>query len=109
MEARFRKLMQVTWVALASALVVPGFTQDLIIEEITVAATKQEASLQDVPVALSVMTGDKINEQGAFSLEDIVQFIPNVDITETSGAEKMFIQGIGTFGNSGFEQSVGTF
>ncbi|MYH16449.1 MAG: TonB-dependent receptor [Gammaproteobacteria bacterium] len=109
MEDRFRKLLQATCAALVSVLVVPSFAEDLIIEEITVTATKQEASLQDVPVALAVMTGDKINEQGAFSLEDIVQFIPNVDITETSGSEKMFIRGIGTYGNSGFEQSVGTF
>ncbi|MYF50718.1 MAG: TonB-dependent receptor plug domain-containing protein, partial [Gammaproteobacteria bacterium] len=93
MEAGFRKLLQATCAALVSVLVVPSFAEDLIIEEITVTATKQEASLQDVPVALSVMTGDKINEQGAFSLEDIVQFIPNVDITETSGSEKMFIRG----------------
>ena len=109
MESTLRKLLQANCAALISALVAPSFADELIIEEIMVTATKQEASLQDVPVALSVMTGDKVNEQGAFSLEDIVQFIPNVDITETSGGEKMFIRGIGTFGNSGFEQSVGTF
>ena len=57
MEARFRKLLQATCAALVSVLVVQSFAEDLIIEEITVTATKQEASLQDVPVALSVMTG----------------------------------------------------
>ena len=79
------------------------------LEEIVVTATKREASLQDVPVSVSVMTGDRISEQGAFSLEDITQFIPLVNITETSGNEKLFIRGIGTYGNAGFEQSVGTF
>lgn len=79
------------------------------LEEVVVTATKQEASLQDVPVSVAVMTGDKMAEQGAFSLEDIVQFLPNVTITETSGNEKLFIRGIGTYGNAGFEQSVGTF
>ncbi len=93
----------------AFALAPAAHSQELAIEEIIVTATKREESLQDVPVAVSVMTGDKVNEQGAFSLEDIVQFLPNVDITETSGSEKLFIRGIGTYGNSGFEQSVGTF
>ena len=109
MDVGFPNLLRVTSAALALVLTAPAFAEELVIEEILVTATKQQESLQDVPLAVSVMTGDKINEQGAFSLEDIVQFIPNVDITETSGSEKIFIRGIGTFGNSGFEQSVGTF
>ena len=79
------------------------------LEEIVVTATKREEGLQDIPVSVGVMSGEKMIEQGAFSLEDIALFIPNVDITETSGNEKIFIRGIGTYGNAGFEQSVGTF
>ena len=79
------------------------------LEEITVTATKREASLQDVAVSVAVMTGDKIIEQGAFSMEEITNFMPTVNITETSGSDKIFIRGIGTDGNDGFEQSVGMF
>ncbi len=109
MGSHLQSRLRATITIVVLILIAPSYAEELVIEEILVTATKQEASLQDVPVAVSVMTGNKIEEQGAFSLEDIVQFIPNVDITETSGSEKLFIRGIGTYGNSGFEQSVGTF
>lgn len=82
---------------------------DLKIEVIDVTATKKSASYQEVPIALAVMGADKIVEQGIDNLEGVTQFIPNVNISETSGYEALYIRGIGSIGNVGFEQSVGTF
>lgn len=99
-------------VTILAALVVQATAvnaQTAQIEEILVTATKKEESLSDIPVAVAVVGGDKINEQGAFSVEEILEFVVNVFATETSGNEKVYIRGIGTYGNSGFEQSVGTF
>ncbi|NIB42296.1 TonB-dependent receptor [Pseudomaricurvus alkylphenolicus] len=79
------------------------------IEEVIVTATKRAEGLQDVPIALSVMGGEKITEQGVGSLEDISAFMPNVNISENSGSDAIFIRGIGSPSNAGFEQSVGTF
>ena len=45
METILRKLLQASCAALISALVAPSFASELVIEEITVTATKQEASL----------------------------------------------------------------
>lgn len=79
------------------------------LEEVVVTATKREAGLQDVPIALSVMAGEKMSEQGIESLEDLAIFMPNVHIAEAGGGDQLFIRGIGSGVNYGFEQSVGTF
>ncbi len=79
------------------------------LEEILVTATKREVGMQDVPIALSVMGGDKIREQGITSLAELAVFIPNVHIAEAGSANTLFIRGVGSGLNWGFEQSVGTF
>ena len=79
------------------------------LEEVIVTATKREAGLQNVPIALSVMGGEKIDEQNIGSLEDLAIFMPNVTIVEGGAGDQLFIRGVGSGINYGFEQSVGTF
>ncbi|MEH6581892.1 MAG: TonB-dependent receptor [Halioglobus sp.] len=101
--SRFTLSAMALAVASTSALAQP------MLEEVVVTATKREVGLQDVPIALSVMSGEKISEQGIESLEDLAIFMPNVHIAEASGGDQLFIRGIGSGVNYGFEQSVGTF
>ncbi|MCX2980694.1 TonB-dependent receptor [Halieaceae bacterium IMCC14734] len=79
------------------------------LEEVIVTATKREASMQDVPIAISMMNGEKIMEQGIQSLEELAIFMPNVHIAEGGAGDQLFIRGVGSGINYGFEQSVGTF
>jgi iron complex outermembrane receptor protein len=95
--------------ALALAVAATTATAQPMLEEVLVTATKREAGLQDVPIALTVMGGEKISEQGIESLEDLAIFMPNVHIAEGGGGDQLFIRGIGSGINYGFEQSVGTF
>ena len=88
-------------------IAMPGQAQML--EEVIVTATKRAVGMQDVPIALSVMNGEKIAEAGIGSLEDLAVFMPNVHIAEGSSSDSIFIRGIGSGINFGFEQSVGTF
>ncbi len=97
-----------TALALAVAQVSQTMAQPML-EEVLVTATKREVGLQDVPIALSVMGGEKITEQGIDSLEDLAIFMPNVHIAEAAAGDQLFIRGIGSGVNYGFEQSVGTF
>lgn len=76
---------------------------------VTVTATKREESLQDVPIAVSVIGGDELAENAVSTLEDASSMIPNVTVAEGSVADSIFIRGIGSGVNIGFEQSVGTF
>jgi outer membrane receptor protein involved in Fe transport len=51
--------------------------QGAFIEEIIVTAQKREQSLQDVPISVSVVTGDKIVEAGINNLDDLALYVPN--------------------------------
>ena len=79
------------------------------LEEVIVTASKRVQGMQDVPIALSVMSGEKITDQGIGSLEDMAVFLPNVHIAEGGAGDQLFIRGVGSGINYSFEQSVGTF
>ena len=85
------------------------WSDDLVLDEILVTATKRPVGLQDVPVALSVVTGDKIEAMGMAELEDLALYVPNVHIGKGAVTSLLFIRGVGSGMNPGFEQSVGTF
>ena len=103
------KTPKFTLSAMALAVAATTANAQPMLEEVLVTATKREVGLQDVPIALTVMSGDKISEQGIDSLEDLAVFMPNVHIAEAGGGDQLFIRGIGSGVNYGFEQSVGTF
>ena len=83
--------------------------QSFTLEEIIVTATKRVVGLQEVPIAISVMSGAEISEKGLTKMEDLAMYMPNVHVAEASAGTQMFIRGIGSGVNYGFEQSVGTF
>jgi iron complex outermembrane receptor protein len=66
------------------------------LEEITVTATKRETALEDTPLAISVVTGDQMNEQGQNDIFDILKDVPGLTFgTEFSGvAPHLNIRGI---------------
>ena len=86
----------------------PGL-DSFVLDEIIVTATKRPVGLQDVPIALSVVTGDKIEAMGMAELEDLALYVPNVHLGEAAITPLLFIRGVGSGMNPGFEQSVGTF
>lgn len=80
-----------------------------VLEEMVVTARKVEESLQEVPISVTVMSGDKIVESGITKIEDLVVHIPNVAMSETGIGTNLYIRGIGSGINQGFEQSVGMY
>ncbi|MCO4811416.1 MAG: TonB-dependent receptor [Gammaproteobacteria bacterium] len=81
-------------------------SNDLVIEEILVTAQKREQSLQDVPISVSVITGQKLVEAGIENLDDLALYVPNFSKSETGIGPVLQIRGIATGNNPGFEQSV---
>ncbi len=79
------------------------------LEEIIVTAQKREQSLQEVPISVNVVTGDVIASRNYSDLQDLTDVVPNVFVAEGGAADNLFIRGIGSGPNLGFEQSVGTF
>ncbi len=101
--------MGLTTLALAIAPAQHALSQQLMLEEVIVTAQKREQSLQDVPIAVAAMSGEKINDVGIQDLEELTLYIPNVNINQGRGAPNLFIRGVGSGTNAGFEQSVGLY
>ena len=101
------KLIAVALAAVASAAA--PLTSAQMLEEVVVTATKRAEGLQDVPIAISVVSGENLQELGMQNLADVSAYMPNVHINEASAGDQVFIRGVGSGVNYGFEQSVGTF
>lgn len=80
-----------------------------ILEEVIVTAQLREQSLQDVPVSVSAISGEKLMSAGLNKIEDLQAYIPNLTMTENGIGTSIYIRGIGSGINQGFEQSVGMY
>src|SRR5688572_6883526 len=86
------------------------FAQGEGLEEILVTAQRREQSLQDVPISVTAITGEAI-EQGGFSdVEDLSIFVPNLFMRDAFTGQSLIVRGVGTStGNEAFEQAVAAF
>lgn len=79
------------------------------LEEVRVTAQKREESLQDVPLSVATVSGQKIEEAGIENLADLTSLIPNIHLTQTGISTQLRVRGIGSDNSQGFEQSVGMY
>ena len=78
----------------------------LMLDEIVVTAQKRAASLQDVPLSVAAVEGEKMVDAGIKDLADMAGYVPNFEKADTSIGQYLIIRGIGSGINQGFEQSV---
>ncbi|BFM17542.1 TonB-dependent receptor [Maricurvus nonylphenolicus] len=79
------------------------------LEEIVVTAQKREESLQDVPISVSAMSGEKINEAAIPSMMDFAAYVPNFAVAPLALGDVVSIRGIQSGVLASIEQSVGSF
>jgi iron complex outermembrane recepter protein len=79
------------------------------LDEIVVTAQKRAETLTDVPLSVEAVSGDKLTEAGIQRLDDLKAYVPNLQMTETGIANNIYIRGIGSGLNQGFEQSVSLY
>jgi len=79
------------------------------LETITVTSQKRVQSLQDIPTSIQALSGDYLEQNSVDDLLALSENLPNVHITETSSSKRIFVRGIGSGTNSGFEQSVAMY
>ena len=81
--------------------------------EITVTARRREETVQDVPLAVSVVAGDKVDATGAFNVGRLQQLAPTLQYYSSNPRNTAVnIRGLGVpFGltSDGFEQGVGFY
>lgn len=78
--------------------------------DIVVTALKRSANIQDIPAAVSAVSGDELQARGLASIEDITQAIPSVSFGEHAGTTLISIRGVGSTVDSGVtEPTVATY
>jgi len=81
------------------------------IPSVTVTATRRSASLQSVPIAVSVVDGEQLERANRTAIDTVVQEIPSATFRQQGGNKDstIFVRGIGTISTSpGVEPTVST-
>jgi iron complex outermembrane receptor protein len=83
------------------------------IDEVTVTARRREESLHDVPLSISVISGEDLERIGAVDIVEVGQSSPNVTLEVSRGTNTTltaFIRGVGQQDPvAGFESGVGLY
>lgn len=78
--------------------------------EVVVTAQKREESLQDVPISMEVVSGDKLQAYNTNDFKQLVRFTPNVAVQTTAGNDTIYIRGFGSPpANFSFDQAVSLY
>ena len=67
-----------------------------VLEEIVVSARRREESLQDIPVSVTALTPEFLQEQNIVNTDELSEFVPNLRIGtgERQGSDQFSIRGI---------------
>ena len=99
----------------APAALAQAGSLDVSVEEAVVTARKRAESLQEVPIAITALSADRLDQLGATDLSDLSNFVPSVTLEPTRGTNSTltaFIRGLGQNEPdplAGIEQGVGLY
>jgi iron complex outermembrane receptor protein len=83
------------------------------IQEVVVTARRRTENLQDVPLTVSAVTAETIQNFGVTNIEDLTSFVPNLKISQdraTSSTINIYIRGVGQSDPLwGFDPGVGVY
>ncbi|WP_372748038.1 TonB-dependent receptor [Litorivivens sp.] len=77
-----------------------------VIEEVIVTAQKRAENIRDVPISITALSEDFINDVGITDIGELSQFAPNLVINATPYTGFVAMRGLGSGNNKGFERSV---
>ena len=94
-------------VALVMGFQIPAFAQGAF-EEVIVTAQRTEESLQDVPIAVTALSSDDLDEKQIITFSDLQLNVPGLNFGQTNfGGASINIRGIGRLSTgASFDQSV---
>ena len=79
------------------------------LEEVVVTAQKRSESLQDVPISVTAISGELIQNASIRSFSELGAYVPNFSVSENAVNTIITMRGISIGANQSFEQSVGMF
>lgn len=78
--------------------------------DIVVTAQKREQRLQDVPISMEVVSGQKVADFAAADFKAVQNFVPNMFVQQTNGNDTIYIRGFGSPPqNFSFDQAVSVY
>ncbi|CAE7323337.1 viuA [Symbiodinium microadriaticum] len=82
--------------------------KSIALDEIVVTAQKRAEDIQDVPLSVTAIGGETLKEKNLANMEDVAADVPNLHIEASPTFNYIYMRGIGSGYNRGFEQSVAT-
>ncbi len=76
----------------------PVLAQEATLEEVLVTAQRREESLQEVPLAITVLSGEDLERRQVHNILDLQSSVPNISISQNTGtpsAARIFLRGVG--------------
>ncbi|PKP93574.1 MAG: TonB-dependent receptor [Alphaproteobacteria bacterium HGW-Alphaproteobacteria-14] len=104
-----------------SSLTTPAFAQDVAEDApavrdgnvIIVTATRRAQDVQDIPLAVTAISPEQLDNQGVVNIQQITALAPSFSSSQAqlaSGSVVLRVRGVGTTSNNiGFESAVGIF
>lgn len=83
----------------------PTADSDAVIEDIVVTAERRSEGIQNVPIAITAVSGDTLQEAGVSSVGELVQLTPSLQFGERFGNVFIAVRGIGQAGQDIGSQS----
>lgn len=78
-----------------------------LMEEVIVTAQKRSETLADIPMSVTVLSGDMLERQQVYNFQDLVALVPGFSITgDTPGVTRITLRGINT---GGVASTVGVY
>ncbi|MGB0921544.1 MAG: TonB-dependent receptor [Alphaproteobacteria bacterium] len=77
------------------------------LDEIIVTAQKRAEDVQDVPLSVTAIGGEELKEKNMADLNTVAAYAPNLSVLATPTFNFIYMRGVGSDYNRGFEQSVG--
>ena len=79
------------------------------LEEVIVTARKRAESLMDAPLSVTAVSGRNMDDQGITNLAQLSSQVPGLNLGVTAQTTSIYIRGVGSGINKGFEQSAGMY
>lgn len=79
------------------------------LEEVVVTARKRTESLMEAPLSVTAVSGRNLDDQGITNLAQLSSQVPGLNLGVTAQTTSIYIRGVGSGINKGFEQSAGMY
>jgi iron complex outermembrane recepter protein len=94
---RFRPTPLVSAVTMACSVSLSSFAAEtLVLEEVIVTAQKRSESVQDIPLAITALGSEMLDERGITDISSLASSVPGMHFGQAGSNTRITIRGIGT-------------